>query len=584
VSSQGWRIKYLNERLRQLSAFETTSERVGQDVWHFEFDAIIKWKKIGDRLEIDVTVTEKQMQWTAQQCEDRCNRILDGVAEDIENYQEYEKDNVASEAYGSARWATQADLQESGYLDPTRDHRRFILGPGDAGQYISIPAAEAAMHGTVCGPTGSGKSSTVYIPNLLLRTGTSAIVTEATAGDEPPDLFLRTSGFRKTAGHKIYKFNPDDLTSHRINPLQHIKTYDQAAQVANLIMQNTSSKYSTDQIWDNSERQLLTVLILHAVSENESLGTIRRWLRQGPEGLGMIVMNSQVEEAREEFWGFYSASSEGFRCGVISGLMQRLNLWVIPRIVALTEKTDVDLKALPNELFTFYLAVPAHKTHLKPLSALIFNFILNLSLEQKFKHPLSLFLDEFTNYGVIPGMAEKLTIIRHRDIPAVLGFQDYAQLRKVYDENDAALLFGQPGTKIFFRPRELGTARRISDSLGSRTVVERRTNSAGHIHHREFSRPLMNAGEVMSLPKGRALVFTPSTQPLLLKTFQWQQFKEAMAYAPPQFRKIEVNEELVRNCDQTRSMPEWQALFDAKRSNAAEQRRHRQRPRKDAAD
>jgi type IV secretory pathway TraG/TraD family ATPase VirD4 len=564
VSRHGWRIKFMNENLRQLSAFENLTERNGQDIWRFDYDLFVKWATLPSGIEIDVTVTEKQMQWTAPDCEKRCNDILDGITDAIDGLNEMRRTAAPPDAYGSAKWADGRDLQRADYIADGKDHRRLLLGPSDQSKYISIPEPETAMHATVCGPTGCGKSSTIYIPNLLLRTGTSAIVTEATAGAEEPDLFARTAGFRKTAGHEIYKFNPDDLTSHRINPLQHIKTYDQAAQVAALIIQNTStSKQSSDPIWENSERQLLTVLILHAISENASLGTIRRWLREGPEGLGMILMNSQIEEARQEFWGFYSASSEGFRCGVISGLMQRLNLWVTPRIVALTEQTDIDLSALKDQLFTFYLAVPAHKTHLKPLSALIFNFILNIALEQKFKHPLALFLDEFTNYGTIPGIAEKLTIIRHRNIPAMLGFQDYVQLRKVYDDNDAALLFGQPGTKIFFRPRDQFTAKRISDALGTRTVVDRKTNSGGQIHERQFGRPLMTLGEVMSLPGGHALAFTPSTSPLLLKTFSWQQFKEPMSYPPPQFRKLDVNEELVRSCNESSTKADWQRAWES---------------------
>ena len=41
-------------------------------------------------------------------------------------------------------------------------------------------------HALICGPTGAGKSSGFFIPNLLSRVGSSAIVTEATAGFEPP--------------------------------------------------------------------------------------------------------------------------------------------------------------------------------------------------------------------------------------------------------------------------------------------------------------------------------------------------------------------------------------------------------------
>lgn len=570
VSRLGWRIKFVNAKLRQLSAFENKTERYSKLIWRYEFDCLVKWRKGIWGVEISVSINDREKQATSDECQDRCLQILDAIEQDAEECREVESTSEASKSYGSANWSTSDELESHGYLDGKQDHRRLILGPAPDGnsRYASVPPHETAMHATVCGPTGCGKSSTVYIPNLIERTGISAIVTEATAGNEPPDLFHKTAGFRQLAGQKVYKFNPDDPTSHRINPLQYVRTYDQAAHVANLVIENTSSKYTADaKIWENGERQLLTVLIVHAVADGADLGTIRRWLRKGPEGLGMILMNSPMVEAREEFWGFYSSSSEGFRNGVICGLMQRLNLWVNPRIVALTETTDIDIKALPEQLFSFYLSVPAQKTHLKPLAALVFNFVLNLALDHHLKHPLGLFLDEFTNFGYIPGIAEKLTLIRHRQIPAMLGFQDFVQLRKVYGDEDAALLFGQPGTKIFFRPREITTARKISEALGSQTITERRVTSSGQIQEREFGRPLMNPGEVMALQKGYAIAFTPATNPIHLKTFTWQQYKDAMSYPPPEFRTLDVDEELVRTCNETSAKPDWQKTYDEQRRN-----------------
>ncbi len=559
----GWRGVFVNKRFGQATANYKKSEKIGRDVWRYEFDLLIDWHKQTSGVEITIAVTAGT-QGSYKQCQDRCQELLQAIQRSSERLKQSGDEDSSSDIYGSARWATEADLAKAGYLN--NGHERFILGPGTNGGCISVPEAQTAMHAIVCGPTGTGKSSTVYIPNLIDRTDISAIVTEATAGDELPDLFQKTSGFRQLSGQKVYKFNPADLTSHRINPLQYVKTYDQAAQIASLIVKNTSSKFSMgDQIWENSERHLLTVLVLHAVGERGDLGFIRRLLREGPEGLAEIMAKSQYVEAEKEYQGFYKGSSDGFRKGVVSGLMQRLNLWVNPRIVALTETTDIDLEALTNERFTFYLAVPAHEDRLKPLAALIFNLILNLSLEKRFKYPLSLFLDEFTNFGYVPGIAEKLTIIRHRNIPAVLGFQDYVQMRKVYGEEDAGLLFNQPGTKIFFRPRDLNVAKKISESLGNRTVIERKVTSSGQIQEREISRQLMNPGEIMALEEGKAIAFTPSTPPILLKMYKWQQYKSATEQPPPVFRTLKVNEELVRRCKETESKPEWQEQWDESR-------------------
>lgn len=564
LSRLGWRIKFVNAKLGQASASENKTQH-SSVTWHFEYDAVLKWQQHQKAIEVVVNVSEKQMQWTEEECLKRCNEILDGIEYDAQQLKHTEATAEPVETHGAARWATEAAIEKHGYLDGSNDHRRFILGPWSSNKHITIPALETEMHAVVCGPTGCGKSSTVYIPNLIERTGVSAIVTEATAGDEPPDLFYKTAGFRQKAGHQIYKFNPDDLTSHRINPIQYIKKYDQASNVARLIIENTSSQFTKDaKIWEDSEQHLLTVLILHAVGEGGNLGMIRRWLRQGPESLGVILMNSVFPEARDEFLGFYKNSTEGFRNGVVSGLMQRLNLWVNPRIVALTEETDIDVEALPEQLFTFYLAVPAQKTHLKPLAALIFNFILDLALQKKFKHPLALFLDEFTNYGYVPGIAEVMSIIRHRHIPATLGFQDYIQLEKVYGRQDAGLIFSQAGTKFLFRPRDINTAKKISDGLGMKTVVDRKVTSSGHISERDFGRPLMHAGEVMALKGGHAIVLTPSIDPILLKTFTWQDYADATAYEPPEFRKLDISEELVRACNVAKSSPEWQNSKDNK--------------------
>jgi type IV secretion system protein VirD4 len=465
--------------------------------------------------------------------------------------------------HGSAKWATKRDLAEAGYSQSNTDPRRLILGSVN-GQRMSLTPPDTDMHALICGPTGCGKTSTVYIPNLIERIEASAIITEATAGSETPDLFEKTAGYRHKKGHRIYKFNPDDLTSNRINPIEHVKTYDQASRVANLIIDNTSSKFGLDnQIWEQSERQLLTVCILHAVGEGGNLGMIRRWLREGAQQLYNRIMNGVVSEAKFEYDGFLKSSTEGFRHGVFSGLMQRLNLWVNPKIVALTEKTDIDIQGLKDELFSFYFAVPAQKTYLKPLASLIFNFILDLTQEQTFKHPLALYLDEFTNYGYVPGIAEKLTIIRHRNIPAMLGIQDFMQLQKVYDFKDAALLFSQPGTKIFFRPRDYETARKISNQLGRMTIMERKVNGSGHVQEHEFGRALMMADEVMALEKGHAIVFTPSTHPLKIETFTWRDHQAQTAISPPTFRKLEVSEELIEQCSKTKSKPKWQRNYEA---------------------
>ena len=101
---------------------------------------------------------------------------------------------------------------------------KFILGKLD-GQIIALTDRIVHRHVLVCGTTGSGKSMSIFIPNLINRTGTSAIVTEAVAGNGTPVLYGHTAGWRAKAGHDIIYFNPGDLTSSRINPIDQVKKF-----------------------------------------------------------------------------------------------------------------------------------------------------------------------------------------------------------------------------------------------------------------------------------------------------------------------------------------------------------------------
>lgn len=563
LAKQGWRIELVNEALQELTATLNKQERIKGTNWRYDFGAVVSWSRQDAQLvNVMVEVSERQNQWTTQECAKRCQEILAGIAQKAQLLQDIEKVQEPSSTYGSARWATPQDIERAGYIGGVEDHRRLVLGPEADHRYLTVPAADTAKHALVCGPTGCGKTSSIFIPNLIERLNTSAIVTEATAGNEPPDLYFKTAGYRQLAGKQaIYYFNPDDLSSGRINPLDAVNSIDQAQNMANLIVQNTSKKHSGgDQIWETSERHLLTALILHVAGERGHLGDVRRLMKEGPEGMGTLLAKSSVQTAKDEYMAFYKNSTDGFRNGVTSGLMQRLNLWVNPKIVALTETTDLDLDALSEQLFTFYMAVPAQKTHLKPLSALIFNFIVDMALQKHFKHPIYLSLDEFTNFGYIPAIAEKLTIIRHRGIAAMIGIQDYIQMEKVYGREDATLLFGQPGTKVFFRPRDLVTAKKISESLGTRTVVERKITSTGQINEREFGRPLMDAGEIMALDDQKAIVFTPATPPVLLSRFTWQQYAQATRLPPPARQTIEVDDQIKKTCTEAEQPANWQQL------------------------
>ncbi len=500
--------------------------------------------KFKDGCLVEIEVSEDQFGWSDQECEDWFKKLVEATWVDG---RKYVRENLKSKNTG-ARWATVDELNKQGYLGDKPEQRSLLITKHkDTGSWFRLSEPDTNRHALVCGPTGTGKTSSIFVPNLIERIAVSAIVTEATGSKGRADLYSKTSGYREKVGkQKIFYFNPDDMTSHRINPLDQVNSYSEARRITEIIMQSTTlSSHKGDQTWDMAERLLLTSVILHAVGEREdtsispygncNLSYVVKLLNKGAEELGKILADSNIEEAQESYQGFLNNSSENYRNLVAGGLITRLDLWKDPKIKVLTETTDINFETLADELFTWYLATPADQPELKPLAALVFNIALKVIGNSNFKHPVMLMLDEFTNFGYVRGMPAKLSIIRHDKIPCVLGIQDYIQLKNLYHD-EAPLFLSQPGTRIFFRPNDLETAERISKGLGEVREVMRRIESSGAIREEKDKFFLLSLDDLVNLDKDKLIAFTPSTRPNLTQFLGWEVYAEQtneQKYPPP---------------------------------------------------
>lgn len=551
----------------EIIASKRKSQKASGIGYDLDYTTRLSWKSDGaEKTKLTVQVREREGHLTVKECQQECYKLIKG----INDRAEVSAARIATKAhrttYGDARWATESDLHDAGYITDGIDSNQLLLGPYNPStanptpRYITLTSEETQRHTLVCGPTGCGKTSTLFVPNLLERTNCSAIVSEATAGTvetsnpeeiptNGPDLMQKTAGYRASMGHKIYYFNPDDLSSHRINPLQGITTIRQSTRLANLLIKNTNVRLDTtsDPFWETAETALLCSLIMHEAGNLGNLGRVRRLLREGPRVLAQLLENSNVPEARARYSEFLEWSTENTRNSIVIGLMQRLELWTQPTIVALTETTDIDFDKLQDELFTFYLAVPADKPELKPCASIIFTFLLDFVISKPIKHTPLLFLDEFTNFGLIPDFPNKLSIVRHRGISTMLGLQDYNQAEEIY-KSTATMLFSQPATRIFFKPQTLAQAKIISESLGVENIYEPTVSSSCQINEKEFGRDLMTPAAVQMLTKGHAIVFTPGTPPIDLVRFNPGDYNDKSKIPPPPRRLLKVNDNLVQQC------------------------------------
>lgn len=600
----GWTNLYVDDEIGTITANKEQTQDVMGTTWSYKFRVVMRWAALAESAPalktipeknvvqvgqegalqpvsklksawteaeferykegclVEVEIAEDAYTWSSNECASRFKQVIEGAFIDSRKIVA----NSKKEGKG-ARWATGQELMDIGYIGNEINDRSLLISLDRENEiFFRLSEPDTNRHALVCGPTGTGKTTGIFVPNLIERIGVSAVVTEATGSKGRADLYSKTAGYRASRGHQIYYFNPDDLRSDRINPLDQVNSYREARRVVEIIMNSTTlSTHKGDQTWDMAERLLLTAVILHVVGEREegncNLGHVLKLLNKGAEKLGEILEDSNIEEAQESYQGFLNNSTESYRNLVAGGLITRLDLWKDPVIKALTETTDIDFKLLESELFTWYMATPADKPELKPLAALVFNLALGIVGNSNFKYGVALFLDEFTNFGYVRGMPAKLSIIRHDKIPCVLGIQDYIQLELLY-QKEAPLFLSQPGTRIFLRPNDLQTAERISKGLGMVEEIKRKVTSSGQIVEEKDKYPLLSLDELTNLDPAEIVAFTPRTRPIKTRALSWQDYEEQtneQEYPPPKRTPIQVEQGLTRRDKKGKAKAEPQA-------------------------
>ena len=553
----GYRVNRHSKRVGEILAGKQLNEQIGRDWFRSDYQVVLAFRKASDGCLVTVEVNENTGGGSSADCAKRAEEIIVKLQTDASRAKALAPDQEKSTVHGSARWGNEADLSKAGYLTKKPPATQLIIGKAASGEYISVPERVTYAHGLVVGRTGVGKTTGFFIPNIVERLGVNMIITEATPDYGPGELYTLTSGWRKNAGHEVLSFNPSVMSSTRINPIDRVRNAPQeykareAERLADLVITNGERQGSrTDPAFDRSEKHLLMALIMHIAATDPKyghFGALRWLLLSGVKEVQHVMRNSPSRIAQMEFDGWLRDTSEGFRFSVTAGLKTKLNPWLTDQMIALTETTDIDFKALNEKLFTFYIAVPNRSKDSQLIGSLMVNFLIDHILDQgaKMKHRTAIFLDEFTNFGKISNIADFLAIVRKARIGLVLAFQNYYQLERVYDRNEAKIIFDQPATQIFFQQKKFQEAKELSEALGRVTIEETTVSDSGRIMESVMGRALATPDELMRLEK-HCIAFTNDTPALKIPVVAPDAYSLALAYPPPEATDHEISD-FIRN-------------------------------------
>ena len=441
---------------------------------------------------------------------------------------------------------------------PTKDS--FLASYGQ--QFVMLAA-----------PPGTGKGVGAVIPNLLSYPDSMVV------NDPKFENWEITSGFRASAGHKVFRFSPERLETHRWNPISSISRDPlfRLGEIRTLARVLFVSDNPKNQEWYNKAGNVFTSILLYLMETPDMPCSLPQAYEIGLLGTGIGVWAQQVIEQRSNGRGALSLETLRELNGVLEASKNKSSGWsttvdIVRDVLSVyAEKTvawavsgdDIDFAKAREQKTTIYFSVT--EGSLKkygPLMNLFFTQAIRLNSkvlpEQgghcadgtlRYKYQLALMMDEFAIMGRMEIMETAPALTRGAGLRFFLIFQGKDQIRATYGEEAANGIMKAIHNEIVFAPGDIKLAEEYSKRLGNTTVRvqnqsfnKRDMNNRGQTDsYSEQARPLMLPQEVNELSYDKQLIFvqgTKSTEPIKIlsrKIFFYEEevFKERANMTPP---------------------------------------------------
>jgi len=360
-------------------------------------------------------------------------------------------------------------------------------------------------HIWIVAPTGAGKSTSLYIPNLLQDKIKGSIVIT----DPKGELYKLTHKYQESIGRKTILYKPvEDGISYNI--LEQCKDNREIMQLAQNLLINgglaielATGKKSGGSEWIQMAQSLLCASLMYCKTIPEALNLI---LNNDNEAIDNLLSHGS-ENVRQQFNIFKtSLESPKTMSSIKITLASQLQLFTDKLSILKTDFRAEDLRKEPTAL---YISYPENKsTYLSPFMACFYSQFIDHLIDCK-GLPTYIFADEFANLGQLSNFASNISTARSRQLSFMICLQSITQLKQIYGEYNAKSILNNLKTKVILPGlSDLETLNYISDLCGFTAIKK---------DDKDLVKKLFTADEIRRLEDNTALLIMDNKLPIVDK-------------------------------------------------------------------
>ena len=423
--------------------------------------------------------------------------------------------------FTTGRFANRREVKTAERLWQQQRSNRGLTAALKVGQ-INLPYANEG--GSVAGAPGSGKTFSVIDPAIrsALRNGYPIIVYDSKGTQTETH-----AAYAASLGYHVSVFAPGKAYTGTCNLLDFVKspTDSLMAYQLSFILEKNSAGATPGQassgkdFFERTGVNLVEAAILLAkLTEYPDLLTVGKILN-------LPLLIDRIKTLRESRtvsdWVIEAfaqlLSSEDAEKQVAGMVVTAQNVFkrfiskdLLPSFCG---ETTIPLN-LTGKQILFLQTDIEKKDAVTPLLAAVLQLLVSRNFSAPRKTPLMVSVDEFPSL-YLPAFESYLNELRSAGLIALIGYQNFSQLRKRYGPDGAKAMIAACGTQFFFNPRDFETAKEFSQYLGEKEITHY-TKSRSYGKNRSRSRnqqvqkvPLVSPDEYLKFRKGECVYVNP---------------------------------------------------------------------------